>query len=65
MALKLPDHSHCENCGDPTPFGENHCSEECRVSAVNKKAEEKRKDYITYLSLGVILVAVVAIGYFI
>jgi len=65
MALKLPDHSHCDNCGDPTPLGENHCSEECRVSAAKEKAGEKRSEYITYLSLGVILVAVIVIGYLI
>jgi len=64
MALKLPDHSHCESCGDPIPFGESHCSEECRISAENEKAKEKRTEYITYASIGVALVAIVLIGYF-
>ena len=64
MVLKLPDHSHCESCGDPIPFGETHCSEDCRTSAANEKAREKRSDYLSYISLGIILVAVVAIGYF-
>ena len=27
--MKLPEHGHCENCGDPIEFGEYFCSDAC------------------------------------
>ena len=46
--IRLPEHSHCEYCGDPIPFGERYCDGECRQNDVKKKAQEKRKEYIFY-----------------
>jgi len=46
--IRLPDHSHCAYCGDPIPFGEEYCNEECRNNERNRVAKEKRKDYIFY-----------------
>jgi predicted nucleic acid-binding Zn ribbon protein len=46
--IRLPDHSHCAYCGDPIPFGEEYCNEECRNNERIRVAKEKRKDYIFY-----------------
>lgn len=64
MAVKLPDHAHCEYCGDPIQFGETHCSEDCKVAAQQESAKEKRLEYITYLFAGILVVAVGIIGFF-
>jgi predicted nucleic acid-binding Zn ribbon protein len=65
MVLRLPDHAHCENCGDPVPMGETCCSEECRVSAADTRAADRRSGYLMYISIGLILAAVVVISYFV
>jgi len=46
--LRLPEHSHCAYCGDPIPFGEEFCNDECRRMESDRLAKEKRKDYIFY-----------------
>ena len=46
--IRLPEHSHCAYCGDPIPFGEEYCNEECRKNEAERVAKEKRKDYIFY-----------------
>ena len=48
MAMKLPEHSHCTYCGDPIPFGESYCNDECKRMEAERVAKEKRKDYIFY-----------------
>ena len=45
-SLRLPEHSHCKYCGDPIPFGEEYCNEECKQGHQAEVATEKRKDYI-------------------
>ena len=47
-SLKLPEHSHCKFCGDPIPFGEEFCSDECRKGETDRLAAEKKKDYMFY-----------------
>jgi len=64
MASKLPDHAHCGNCGDPVQFGTSYCSGECEREHTIEVAKEKRLEYISYALVGVILVAVTAITYF-
>ena len=63
MALRLPEHAHCEKCGDPIPFRETHCSEECKTSAENERMKEKRSEYLLYASVGVMIVAVAIISF--
>jgi len=63
MALRLPDHAHCESCGDPIPFGEKHCSDECKTSAENGRAKEKRSEYILYAAVGVMIAAAAVISF--
>ena len=37
----MPEHSHCKFCGDPIPFGEEYCDEECRKNEAAREAAEK------------------------
>jgi predicted nucleic acid-binding Zn ribbon protein len=54
--IRLPDHSHCIYCGDPIPFGEEYCDEECRQKEQARVAAEKKRDYIFYaIAAGTIL----------
>ena len=46
--IRLPDHSHCKFCGDPIPFGEDYCDDECRRMEAERVSKEKRRDYIFY-----------------
>ncbi len=55
--LRLPEHSHCVFCGDPVPFGEEYCDDECRRKEAERKAKEKRGDYIFYgITAAIILI---------
>ena len=56
--LLLPDHSHCEYCGDPIPFGETYCDDECRRKAEEDAKKQKHKDWIFY---GVVAVAILSL----
>jgi predicted nucleic acid-binding Zn ribbon protein len=47
-SIRLPDHSHCTFCGDPIPFGEKFCSEECVAKEKERVAAERKKDFIFY-----------------
>ena len=58
---KLPEHSHCENCGDPVPFGEQFCSEDCSRKYVKEEQDAKNKDIRFYAVLaGVIVIVAIA-----
>ncbi len=55
--IRLPEHSHCAFCGDPIPFGEEFCDEECRQKQKKKVAADKKRDYIFYaVAAGTILI---------
>jgi len=57
--IRLPDHSHCKFCGDPIPFGDEYCGDECRREDALRESQEKRKDYIFYgISIAVIAVLI-------
>ena len=59
MALKLPEHSHCLHCGDPVPFGENYCDEEC-LSAHRKETKRTSvKDFLFYATVAAALILIV------
>ncbi len=60
--MRLPEHSHCKFCGDPVPFGEEYCDEECRRAEAEREAAEKRRDMLFYVSAGVAVVVILAIG---
>ena len=58
----LPDHGHCENCGDPVPFGEHFCSDACSEEYTSDISEAKRLDNRFYILMaaGIVSVAVAA-----
>ena len=58
----MPEHSHCKFCGDPVPFGEVYCDEEGRRAEAARAAAEKRRDMLFYVSAGVAVVVILAIG---
>ena len=55
MVLKLPDHSHCLHCGDPTPFGTDYCSKECRERHRKDKLKNNIRDFAFYATVGLAL----------
>ncbi len=58
----LPNHSHCEYCGDPVPFGSEYCDDDCRELHLAEKAVERKKDIIFYGLIAASLVAILVIG---
>jgi len=57
MAVRLPDHAHCGNCGDPIRFGEEFCSEACRSETAKSEAKDKKMEYIFYAVAGILGIA--------
>ena len=60
--LRLPEHSHCIYCGDPIPFGEEYCNDECRRNEEARVAKEKRKDMGFYVFAAVTVAVILAVG---
>ena len=60
--LRLPEHSHCKYCGDPVPFGDEYCDEECRRNEEAREKKEKTKELLFWGSAGIIIVIVIAAG---
>ena len=56
MALRLPEHSHCNYCGDPVPYGEEYCSEECRENHRNEDKKTRIRDIAFYVTVGLALI---------
>ena len=59
MALKLPEHSHCTHCGDPIPFGEFFCNDECREKHRKETLRTNIKDIVFYGTVGIALCVLV------
>ena len=59
----MPEHSHCKYCGDPVPFGQEYCDEECRRAETERVAAEKRKENLFWLTAVVAVIVVIAAGY--
>ncbi len=60
--LRLPEHSHCIYCGDPIPFGEEFCDEECRKKESERRRSEKMKEYRFWGSAIIVMAVVIAVG---
>ncbi len=60
-SLRLPEHSHCAYCGDPVPFGQEFCNEECRKNESDRLAKEKKRDYLFYGVTAAIIIALFVI----
>lgn len=56
--IRLPEHSHCIFCGDPIPFGEEYCDDECRKAEADRVAKENRRNYIFWGAAGIVIIAV-------
>ncbi|MCL2142807.1 MAG: DUF2116 family Zn-ribbon domain-containing protein [Methanomassiliicoccaceae archaeon] len=59
----LPEHGHCENCGDPVPFGEHFCSDGCSDEYAKDIREAKRLDTRFYVIMGIVIAGVAAAAY--
>ena len=59
--MRLPEHGHCENCGDPVPFGEYFCSDECSEEYHKDIKEAKWLDNRFYILMGVSIIGVAVI----
>lgn len=55
----MPEHSHCKFCGDPIPFGEEYCDDECRKGEAARVAAEKRRDVLFYGSAIVVIAIII------
>ena len=60
--VALPNHSHCGYCGDPIPFGQEYCDNNCRQLHEAEKSVERKKDIIFYGAIAGSLVAIIFIG---
>ena len=61
--MRLPEHGHCENCGDPTTLGEYFCSDECSEEYSRDVKEAKRLDNFFYIKMGLVIVAVAVVAF--
>ena len=59
---RLPEHTHCLYCGDPIPYGETYCDDECMMLKDYDDKTEKKKDKRFYVFIAVSLLAVLVIG---
>lgn len=47
--MALPEHSHCNFCGDPISFDDEYCSEECEALQFNKVKKESRRTNVFFI----------------
>ncbi len=60
MAVRLPEHSHCAHCGDPVPYGERFCSDECIEGYRKERTKTMLKDILFY---GTVALALIVLAY--
>ncbi|MDR0778232.1 MAG: DUF2116 family Zn-ribbon domain-containing protein [Methanomassiliicoccaceae archaeon] len=60
--MALPEHGHCESCGDPVAFNEHFCSDACSKEYESdiKEARSLDRRFYVLMGTGVIVAAVVA-----
>ncbi|MBI0583014.1 MAG: DUF2116 family Zn-ribbon domain-containing protein [Methanomassiliicoccus sp.] len=56
MSVRLPPHSHCLNCEEPVPEGEQYCSEKCMVESKVKQKQSSVRNKLFYVIAAVALV---------
>ena len=64
MTLRLPEHDHCKFCGDPVPFEQAYCSEECYYNEEARVSKEKRNNYLFVAAAAASIAVILLIGYF-
>jgi predicted nucleic acid-binding Zn ribbon protein len=62
MSVRLPEHDHCKFCGDPVPFDQAYCSEDCYWNDQAQMKKEKRDNLMFALLTVVSVIAIVAVG---
>jgi predicted nucleic acid-binding Zn ribbon protein len=62
MSLRLPEHDHCKFCGDPVPFEQAYCSEECYYNEQARVKKEKTNNYIFVAVTAASIIAITAVG---
>ncbi|MCL2786553.1 MAG: DUF2116 family Zn-ribbon domain-containing protein [Methanomassiliicoccaceae archaeon] len=60
---KIPEHGHCESCGDPVEFDEYFCSDNCSEEYRKDVKEAKRLDNVTYMIMGAGIVAAAVVAF--
>jgi predicted nucleic acid-binding Zn ribbon protein len=53
MPASLPPHSHCINCDEPIPEGEDFCSEECKKELMDKRKKNSRNMAFFYIGAAI------------
>ncbi|MDR0309538.1 MAG: DUF2116 family Zn-ribbon domain-containing protein [Candidatus Methanoplasma sp.] len=59
MSIRLPEHDHCRFCGDPVPFEQAFCSEDCYWKE-DARVKKERNNNIIFALLTVASVAAIA-----
>ncbi|MBR2255137.1 MAG: DUF2116 family Zn-ribbon domain-containing protein [Candidatus Methanomethylophilaceae archaeon] len=60
--LRLPEHSHCRFCGDPVPFGQEFCDDDCKREYDRREAKDKQKDILIAVGAGAVIVVILVAG---
>ncbi|MCL1811133.1 MAG: DUF2116 family Zn-ribbon domain-containing protein [Methanomassiliicoccaceae archaeon] len=60
MSTRLPEHDHCRFCGDPVPFEQAYCKEECYWNDQAKMKKEKKNNLIFILVTAASVAAIMA-----
>ena len=61
--LRLPEHSHCRFCGDPVPFGQEFCDDDCKRKYDRREAKDKQKDILIAVGAGAVIVVILVAGH--
>lgn len=64
MSARLPEHDHCRFCGDPVPFEQAYCSEDCYYKDEAGMKKEKKDNTIFILLAAVSVAAILIVGIF-
>jgi predicted nucleic acid-binding Zn ribbon protein len=58
MTVLLPEHDHCRFCGNPVPFDQAFCSEECYWKEQARLKKEKQRNTL-FVIVAIVGVAVI------
>lgn len=59
--VRLPEHSHCVQCGDPCPEGDDFCSDDCGVVYAETAMKTRKKDIVFWVAVAVALGGLVSL----
>ena len=63
MSVRLPEHDHCKFCGDPVPFDQAYCSEDCYWKDHARTKKEKRDNILFAVLTGVSVIVILVVGF--